>query len=535
MDSLFDYDVFLSFASKDIEAAKDIWQTLTRGGLRVFWSTDSLKEAAGQSFVSVIGESLVKSQHFVLYWTAHARTSKWVQEECETFWSECHLRDKGSRRLIILPDGREPISSLPPLLRKIQTTGSAREVVSLLGGVDPRQLQKENQELRQQVDRLREENLAHRDQLASRARERDPEAERLRTQLGEVQQELALAKRRLEERPIPPPPTESPEPAPDLMSVLASDEAVRNVAAALGQIQVETGSGMGGAWITEKGAFQVWKSLYAQQGEGAIRSLLSFLENPQHDWKDQWKAITLLTYASRTPEGRECARDIFVIVADLVLRGGYVGRGALELIAGAPVPPRLKWEVLFPILEAAPIEKSGDLLRRLPEFTPTQERDRTVAVVADILMYASDSSSISYAITALKALNVRTVIPRFREVIGEAPVGKANSLADLLAYFGDRDSVPAIRQAIENWRHGTTSIVGLIKSLHALAGPECHPYLAEILVDSHPQVQKTILSGILPKSTDLNVIAAVTRLAESTPDAQVKELAEKYLVSGRPG
>lgn len=530
MDSLFDYDVFLSFASADKATAREIWQTLAQSGLRVFWSTETLKEVTGRSFLSVIQESLVKSQHFVLFWTAHAKASKWVKVEYETFYSQCHLMDEGSRRLISLLDTGEPISSLPPFLRNLQITGSVQEVVSLLGGIDPRKLQQENRELRHQVDRLREENLTLQARLANLDRQKDPEAERLKTQLGQVQQELDLAKRKLAERPAPPPPGSS-TPVAGQAPLVADEEAVRTLEAALGQIHVEVGGGM----VTEKGALQVWKSLHAQQGEGVIRSLLAFLENPQRDWRDQWKAITLLTFASRTPAGKEQARDIFMVVADLILQAGFVGKAALELIAGAPVSPRLKWEFLFQVLEATPIEKSGDLLQRIPEFTPVQERDRTAEVVADILIYASEFPLIRYAISALQALNGRTVIPRLREVVAEAPVGKANALAQLLAYFGDRDSVSAIRQAIENWRHGKQSILALVSSLQTLAGAECHQYLAEILVDSHPQLQKEILSGVLPRSNDLAVIAAITQLADSTPDPVVKELAEKYFASARPG
>lgn len=531
MSSLYDYDVFLSFSSTDMEASKDIWQTLSQGGLRVFWSTNTLKEAVGLSFVSAIQESLVKSQHFVLYWTANARASNWVEEEYEVFYSQCYIRDKRSRRLIILPDSREAIASLPPFLQNLQIAGSAQEVVSLLGGIDPRQLQQENRELRYQVDRLREENLALQARLGNLDRQKDPEVERLKTQLDEVRQELDLAKRRLAERPASPPPPDSPVPVASRAPFVADEATVRALEAVLGQIHVEVGSG----GITEKGALQVWRSLYAQAGEGVIRSLLSFLENPQLDWKDQWKTVTLLTFASRTPGGREQARETFMVVADLILRGSHVGKAALELIAGAPAPPRLKWEFLLQVLEAAPIEKSGDLLRRIPEFTPAQERERTAEVVAEILTYAGEFPLIGYAISALKALNSRTVIPHLREVVAEAPVGKANALAQLLAHFGDRDSVPAIRQAIENWRHGMNSILALVSSLETLAGPECHPYLAEILMDSHRQLQKEILSGVLPKSNDLTVVTAVARLAESTPDLAVKELAEKYLASARPG
>jgi hypothetical protein len=137
MNSLYDYDVFLSFATKDQEAAMEICQTLTQGGLRVFWSTNTLKEVVGKSFVTAIQESLIRSQHFVLYWTPEARTSDWVEEEYQTFYSQCYMRDKTSRRLVIIPDGREPITSLPPFLRNLQVAGSHRELVALLGGIEP--------------------------------------------------------------------------------------------------------------------------------------------------------------------------------------------------------------------------------------------------------------------------------------------------------------------------------------------------------------------------------------------------------------
>lgn len=130
--SAFDHDVFLSFASAETEAARGLFQKLSQGGLRVFWSTNSLKAVVGQSFFGPIQESLLHSQHLLLYWSASAKSSPWVQLEYETFYSQCHLQDKSTRRLVILMDGREPISTLPPFLRNIQVAGSVQEVISLL-------------------------------------------------------------------------------------------------------------------------------------------------------------------------------------------------------------------------------------------------------------------------------------------------------------------------------------------------------------------------------------------------------------------
>jgi hypothetical protein len=132
-DDHFDYDVFLSFASADVEAAGGILRILSQGGLRVFWSNDTLPAAVGQSFVAAIQDGLLESRHFVLFWTAQARRSNWVKAEYEVFYSQCHLIDRGARRLIVLPDGQESISSLPPFLRSLQIARSAEEVVKTLG------------------------------------------------------------------------------------------------------------------------------------------------------------------------------------------------------------------------------------------------------------------------------------------------------------------------------------------------------------------------------------------------------------------
>ncbi|HXU31038.1 MAG TPA: toll/interleukin-1 receptor domain-containing protein [Thermoanaerobaculia bacterium] len=498
---LFDFDVFLSFASADAEASKEIWQTLSQGGLRVFWATDTLKEVVGQSFVGAIQDNLIKSQHFVLLWTAQAKRSAWVRAEYEAFYSQCHLKDARSRRLVVMPDGLEPISSLPPFLQSLQIARSSPEIVTLLGGVDPQRLLRENRELQAAVGKLE-------------------------ARLSAAQKELDLAKRSV----VAAPSTRAEAPrAAKPAAEKEEGEVLRALEDALDQIEVATGTSMGGAWINETGAFQAWKILYAQGGERVIRSLSARLANPKRDWQDQWKALTLLTYASRTPEGRERAEEIIAVASDLVLRGGYVKKAALELIAGVPAPVRAKWEALFPLVQSAPIEKIGELVRRLPEFTPPEERGRTAEVIGEILAFTTQTDAITATVGALKALNARSQLPRLREVMAEAPIEKANSLADLAEYFGDREAVPTIRQAIETWRHGAKPIRSLLTSLQSLEGSACHAYLAEVLLDSQPQRQREILSG-LAKSNDPALLDAVAHLAEGGTDPEVREAAKKYLV-----
>src|SRR5262249_13236091 len=76
-----------------------------------------------------------KSRHLVLYWTTQARESGWVAAEYETFFDQCYVTSKGARRLVILSDGQEPISSLPSLLQSLQIAYSASELTLSLRDV----------------------------------------------------------------------------------------------------------------------------------------------------------------------------------------------------------------------------------------------------------------------------------------------------------------------------------------------------------------------------------------------------------------
>lgn len=133
----FEYDVFLSFASANQEAADAICRTLREGGLRVFWAPDTLGDALGRDFNEAIEAGILGSRHFVLFWTAEARESPWVAAEHKAFYNHCYLRAKGTRRLVILPDGLVPNTSLPLFLRSLQFARSAQEVLARLKGATP--------------------------------------------------------------------------------------------------------------------------------------------------------------------------------------------------------------------------------------------------------------------------------------------------------------------------------------------------------------------------------------------------------------
>jgi hypothetical protein len=545
MNSFYDYDVFLSFASKDTEVAKEVWQTLSLSGLRVFWSSDTLRNTVGQSFVSKIQESLIESQNFLLYWSENAENSAWVEEEYQTFYSQCYMKDKASRRLIILLKKEKELTSLPPFLKNLQISRSIEEIIPILGGVDIRKIKQENQELQRQLNLFRNENQELKKKIhdietspiSNQLRKEDDEINKLRAKLHQYENQIASLKLQLEQSSVQK--VESSTPAKpndhayglDNLRPSLDEQQRAAILKAVKEIEVETGAGMGGGWIKEKNVFPTWKALYASYKEQVILELCAILEDQEHEWKDYWKAITLLDHGSRTPEGRRLIERIFDSTCYHVLNKGHVGTAALKLIAEAPASPQMKWKYLFSTLESASPDSAGQILRHLPQFTPKQERERTCEVISDILLYSTDSSTISYTISALKSLNCSKIIPKIREMLVDSPLSKANQVAELLAYFGDKNSIPAIRDAIENWGYGPESIHGLVVSLQTLAGPDCAGYIAKILLEALPRVQIGMLSSSLFKNQDIEVLEAAKQLALSADDIEVKKSAENYVAS----
>ena len=204
MPDIFDYDVFLSFSSRDEEVVKPVWQELSHSGLRVFWSDETLKQNAGQSFFEVIQEALVNSRHLLLLMSANAANSEWVKLEYGTFFNECFLPAKGERRLIVYPVGGYDTARLPPFLKNLQISRSVKAIIPLLGGVDIGALKRENAELREKVEaanaelqRLRDgagsELVKLRQTAGDESQKLKDEAEGLRRLNAEVNQKLSEA------------------------------------------------------------------------------------------------------------------------------------------------------------------------------------------------------------------------------------------------------------------------------------------------------------------------------------------------------
>lgn len=162
-ESIFDYDVFLSFASGDEDVVRPIWQHLTISGLRVFWSDVTLRDRVGTSWFDVIQDAISRSRHLVVVCSPASLDSKWVKREYVAFFN--HHYSQPTRRLVPLLTSGTSVTDLPLFLRDIEAIslghdGSLVRLVRALGGVDIDGLQRELARRDEELTLLRAEVIS---------------------------------------------------------------------------------------------------------------------------------------------------------------------------------------------------------------------------------------------------------------------------------------------------------------------------------------------------------------------------------------
>jgi len=136
-DTDWEYDLFFSFSSKDLDAARAFCYALRGYGLRVFFSPDDLRLRGGHSFGTVIEQALSRSRHFLLFCTPDAMQSEWVQLEHDTFFQQYHLADKLRRSFHIAegPGFRDEL--VPAFYRRYQRVRDAETLLHTFAGHIP--------------------------------------------------------------------------------------------------------------------------------------------------------------------------------------------------------------------------------------------------------------------------------------------------------------------------------------------------------------------------------------------------------------
>ncbi len=100
------YDVFISYASSDIEKAKSLSGVFEKQGWRVWWDREI---PPGRSFDEVIEEALDQSKSVVVLWSTASVSSHWVKSEAS----------EGLERKILVPALIEE-ARVPLAFRRLQ-------------------------------------------------------------------------------------------------------------------------------------------------------------------------------------------------------------------------------------------------------------------------------------------------------------------------------------------------------------------------------------------------------------------------------
>ncbi len=168
------YDLFISFSSKNEAEVGSLVKSLREANISVFYSKEDLGGHSGVSFIPKINAALRNAQHFVLYCTPEAVASKYVKHECDTFYGR-HIEGGKKNRIFILRGNGFSMDLLREIHFEFIQTTDLSGIFRFFGKVSP-----------QEKERLREAEEA-REALEAELIRKEAQAERLQE---EAQAEL---------------------------------------------------------------------------------------------------------------------------------------------------------------------------------------------------------------------------------------------------------------------------------------------------------------------------------------------------------
>jgi Caspase domain len=299
---------------------------------------------------------------------------------------------------------------------------------------------------------------------------------------------------------------------------------------ALDEVVATPKGSMGSFWVETPNAGSVWRKLRDQLHGDEIPELCQIL-GEAHEWLVYWKAIRLLSYSSQQAEGIPLNSQILSAFCDHVDEGGYIQDEALKLIQKLHVPAAEIWKCLFDSLQIVSDRDADDIVKVIVQFTPPDQRENTGLVVLNKFIYWVGDYGPYNLIRALEALDYRKGIPALRGVFSRNDHQKVINAAELLAKWGDKESIPLMRQFINDVhkRPGVSAHLNVLRSLYTLEGSACADYVAGILLQSSPNSQRYMLFVLDDFKNEPAVINALHKLVETTSDPDVKKNIGEFL------
>ncbi len=165
----FNYDIFLSFSSKNLDEVKLIGEELRGYGFNVFMSNEALKWDVGKSFFEKIEFALKNSKHFILLCTPNSMESEWVKTEYETFYNEFFIKDKKNRTLIVYKGKGFDPEDVPLFLRRLQFANNIDEILNTLNQNNESNFYDEKVRIENEEKLIKEKRLREQEELERKA------------------------------------------------------------------------------------------------------------------------------------------------------------------------------------------------------------------------------------------------------------------------------------------------------------------------------------------------------------------------------
>ena len=127
MNNNFQYDLFISYSSKDYDKVVLIFNDLAALGFKVFFAKKQL--TIGKQFSEDIQDALKYSQHFLIYYSKNSHASAYVKEEWQSFWDHCYIKDKNHRIIYVLKESDFPDSDVPGFLSGFHRPSNKSEFI----------------------------------------------------------------------------------------------------------------------------------------------------------------------------------------------------------------------------------------------------------------------------------------------------------------------------------------------------------------------------------------------------------------------
>jgi hypothetical protein len=299
------------------------------------------------------------------------------------------------------------------------------------------------------------------------------------------------------------------------------------------QINVETGAGMGGAWITANNIPAVWRKLNRQLHGEEVNFLCDILEE-SYDFKIYWVALNFLNYSYQDITDNKLLTRILNVASEHITSGGHVQSIALQLIQKLDLPSTEIWKALLSALRIANPSYTREIVRIITNYVPAEGKKATANAILRIIKSLPVSAyEIVELLGTIESIDYRDDIISLRNIMirpGNPQV--SDKIANILFAWGDSEAAATIHKYLDasHALAGNLAILNTMRILYRLEGKACLQYLAQLLPKCPDFVKQNIGNDWLGELRyEPEIISAAKEILTTTNNQDVKKTLTDFI------